>query len=167
MLCVVIRTSTYRVCPLSCENQQFPASEVHHRHPNNGQLAYPYLHLPDNEDRPSIAIEVTSKRIDHLSSSNNINLESTLGTLRNTYKDKGAHLTGRLYDNATGDVVQEMLPSGEVTDYVYDGWSRLTAVKNDNAKTVREHQYSLGSNSNHILTKDMLNATASASSDVK
>jgi YD repeat-containing protein len=76
-------------------------------------------------------------------------------------------VTGRLFDYTTGSVVQESLPSSETTDYSYDDWKRLTTVKNDNAKTVRTHAYSLGSNSNYILTKDMLNVTASASSNVK
>jgi YD repeat-containing protein len=76
-------------------------------------------------------------------------------------------VTGRLFDYTTGSVVQESLPSSETTDYSYDGWKRLTTVKDDNAKTVRTHAYSLGSNSNYILTKDMLNVTASASSNVK
>ena len=102
-----------------------------------------------------------------LAVTNNTALASTLSTLRNTCKDKGAHVTGRLYDNATGSVVRESLPSGEVVDYGYDGWGRLTTVKNDNARTVRTHAYSLGSNSNYILTKDMLDSAATASSDVK
>ena len=111
--------------------------------------------------------EVKSTLESSLSVTSNTTLASTLSTLRSTYKAKGAYVTGRLYDNTTGSVVQESLPSGEVTDYGYDGWGRQTSVKDDNARTVRTYTYSLGSNSNYILTKDMLNNAATTSSDVK
>ena len=84
---------------------------------------------------------------------NNTAPADSLEILRLALKGYGGHLTGRLYDDTTGNVVKEILPSGETVSYTYDGWSRLTAVKDDNAKTVREHHYSLGSNNNYIITK--------------
>ena len=104
---------------------------------------------------------------DNLSTTARGILLSTLETLRSSYKSKGAHVTGRLYDYKTGDVTEEILPSGETIGYNYDGWSRLTSVKNDNGQIVREHAYSVGSNNNYILTKDRLDAATSSSSDVK
>ena len=111
--------------------------------------------------------EVKNTLQNWLAYTDNTNLTSVLGTLRSTYKAKGAHVTGRLYDNTTGNVVQEMLPSGETVDYTYDGLGRLTAVKDDNAKTVRTHTYSMGSNNNYIFTREMLNNTGSSSSNVQ